>query len=89
MTLLRGVAELRRRWVPHRLDFEDRVFDATGTTKYRLEHRFRGRVRWWVVDWLGTVAPVLSRHADSTSDVLVLVSYAAGTATIRIEEAGA
>ncbi len=89
LSLLRDVAHLKRRWWPRRIDFEDRVVDATGTTLYRLQHGFGGRVRWWVVDWTGaTVEPRLVRNATTTNDVLVLVSYAAGTATIRIEEAG-
>jgi hypothetical protein len=89
MTVLRDIASLKRRWWPERLDFVDRVVDATGTTKYRLPHGLRGRVRWWVVDWQGSAGPGLARHADTDANTLVLVSYVAGTATVRVEEAGA
>ncbi len=87
-TLLRDVAVLKRRWWPHRIDFEGRVVDATGTTKYRLQHNVGAGCRWCVVDWQGTVAASLSRHADTDGNTLVLVSYTAGTATIRVEETG-
>ncbi len=90
MSLLRDVATLKRRWWPRRLDFEDRAVDSTGTTLYRFEHRLGGRVRWWVVDWQSSVgSPWLNRDATTSNDVLVLVSLVSGTATIRIEEAGA
>lgn len=88
MGLLRDVARLKRLWRPRRVDFEDRAFDATGTTKYRLPHGLGGRVRWWVVDWQGAAGPQLARHDDSDDTALVLVSYVAGTATIRVEDAG-
>lgn len=88
MTILRDVALLKRRWWPERIDFEDTVVDATGTTKYRLPHQLGGRVRYWVVQWSGTTAPCLKQHADTTEDVLVLTSNVAGTATIRVEAAG-
>ena len=88
MTLLRDTALLRRRWMPHRLDYEDRAVDDTGTTKYRFTHLFGARVRWWVVDWDGAASPALTKDADTTDDVLVLTSTSAGTMTLRIEEAG-
>lgn len=88
MGLLRDVARLKRSWRPRRIDFEDRAVDATGTTKYRFAHGLDGRVRWYVVDWQGAAGPQLSRHADTTDGALVLVSHVAGTATIRVEEAG-
>jgi hypothetical protein len=86
--VLRDVALLRRRWSPRRVDFEDWPVDATGTTKYRFEHKFDGRVRWWPVDWSGSVAPILLKHTDTTANTLVLTSKAAGTVTIRVEESG-
>lgn len=88
MGILRDVSALKRRWSPNRLDFEDRTVDATGTTKYRFEHRFGARVRWWVVGWSGAAASALSEHTDTDYNTLVLTSASAGTATIRIEEAG-
>ncbi len=85
----RRIAGLERRWNARVLDFEDRTVDDTGATKYRLEHRFGGRVRYWVVDWSGgTDAPNLLRHADTDNNTLVLTSTVAGVATIRVEEAG-
>jgi hypothetical protein len=86
--ILRDIARLTRAWKPRRVDYEDRSVDSTGTTKYRLEHRFGGRVRWWPVGWSGAAAPALSEHADSDTNTLVLTSTSAGTVTIRIEEAG-
>lgn len=88
MTMLRDIALLKRRWAPRRMDFEDVVVDGTATTKYRLTHKFGGRVRWWPVDWLYPSASGLAKHSDTDNDTLVLVSYVAGTVTIRVEEAG-
>jgi hypothetical protein len=89
MRLLKDVSTLRRSWAPRFVDHEDRVVDATGTTTYRFPHGFGGRVRWWPVDWKDASAgPQLERHSDTDSNTLVLVSYAAGTLTLRIEEAG-
>lgn len=89
MTLLRDVVTLKRRWWPRRYDFEDRLVDDTGTTKYRFHHGFNGRVRWWVVDWSNaSTNSQLIRHADSDNNTLVLVSNEIGKVTIRIEEAG-
>jgi hypothetical protein len=88
MRLLRDVAILRRRWAPRRVDFEDVEVDATATVFYRFPHDFNGRVRWWVVDWSGGAAPSLLRDGRSDQNALVLVSTSAGTATIRVEEAG-
>ena len=89
LSMLRDVAQLKRRWLPRRIDFEDRIVDATGTIVYRLQHGFGGRVRWWVVDWTGASNESrLVRHSSSTDNTLALVSYTVGIATIRIEEAG-
>ena len=89
MSMLRDVVTLKRRWWPTFIDFEDVAVDGTGTTKYRFAHRLGKRVRWWPVDWKGaTAGPRLVRHADSDDRTLVLVSYTAGTVTLRTEEAG-
>lgn len=93
MTILRDVATLKRRFWPRRVDHEDRSVDGSGTTLYRFPHNFGGRVRWWPVDWSGAASgPLLVRYDDSddgtNNDTLVLVSYEAGTLTLRIEEAG-
>lgn len=85
----KAAAEVAARHDPARVDHEDIVVDATGATQYRLHHGFGGRVRWWVVDWRSaTAGPQLVYSSSSDNDTLVLVSYVAGTATIRIEEAG-
>lgn len=86
--ILRELATLRRRWWPQRTDFEDVVLDATGTKTFRLTHGFTGRVRWYVVDWTGAAAPAPRRDPSSDLNTLVLTSTSAGTATIRVEEAG-
>lgn len=87
--VLREVATLKRTWTPARIDFEDVTVDATGTTTYTLRHGLNGRVRFWVVDWSSTSAgAALARHADTDANTLVLVSYVAGTATIRVEASG-
>ncbi|MGL4444257.1 MAG: hypothetical protein ACRCU1_11565 [Alsobacter sp.] len=89
MRLLRDVAVLKRRFWPEFLEHEDVVFDGTGTTVYRLPHGFSQRVRWWVTDWSGaTAGPRLVRHASADLSTLALVSYTAGTGTIRITGAG-
>lgn len=87
MRLAKDVTALKRRHFPRRIDFEDRDVDNTGTTKYRFEHGFKGRVRWWPVDVVGGV-PALIRDEDTDQNTLVLTSTNAATLTIRIEEAG-
>lgn len=88
--LLKDIAALKRRAYPRRIDFEDIVVDATGVTAIPMRHGFNGRVRWWPVDWraVGTSGPQLNRGSATDANTLVLVSYAAGTVTIRVEEAG-
>jgi hypothetical protein len=86
--LFRDVALLKRRWRPRWIDYEDLALDATGTTKVRLTHNFGGRVRFWIVDWDGVSSPAPARHSDTDDNALVLVSYVAGTATVRVEESG-
>lgn len=93
MSIAKDVAALKRRFAPRRMDFEDVTVDSTGTTKYRFEHRFGGRVRWWCVMYRdpsgasgGTAT--LRQHADTDKDTLVLVSLVEGVVDVRIEEAG-
>lgn len=50
MRILRDVADLKRRWWPNRIDFEDVSLGASGG-KIRLPHNLSGRVRWRVVDY--------------------------------------
>lgn len=76
----------RRRHEPRWREWED---VTVGTGAYSFEHGFRGRVRWWVVDWLPDSPadmPVLERSSDSTPDTLVLDSACAGVLTLRVEE---
>lgn len=88
--LVTAVSELRRAWAPKTIDFEDVSLGAGGAST-RLEHGFGGRVRWWLVDWQPTATgnrPNVERSSSSTNDVLVLLSSQAGTATVRVEQAG-
>jgi hypothetical protein len=88
--ILKDIASLKRRFWPQRIDFEDIDIDNTGTTLYRFPHGLGGPVRWWPVDWAGAAAgPQLVRDASTDANTLVLVSYEAGTLTLRVEEAGA
>lgn len=91
--MLATLATLRRAWAPRRIDFEDIPVGSIGATVQPLEHGFKGRVRWWVVGWQNSsgAGPSLretTAAAGSTDTTLVLQSYIAGTATIRVEEAG-
>lgn len=89
MSLLRDVSRLKRRFWPAHIEHEDVVFDGTGTVAFRLPHGMNGRVRWWVTDWTGaTGGPQLVRHDATDYNTLVLVSYAAGVGTIRIQASG-
>jgi hypothetical protein len=89
-TLRDQVKVLERRFAVEFIDFEDIALLAYADV--RLSHGFGGRVRWSVLDWIssvGALPPVLERNASATtSDVLVLTSSVAGTATIRVERAG-
>lgn len=89
MALLQDVATLKRRWWPRAIVHRDRVVDSTGTTVYRFPHNFDGRVEWWPVDWTAaTAGPRLVRHSSTDNNTLALVSYTAGTLTLRVQEAG-
>lgn len=88
---LRENAEIRRRWAPRELFFRDQAVTATTTTKIRLTHNFNGKVNWAVVRWDGSAAGSsfgIDEHADTDANTLVLVSSVAGTATVRVWEAG-
>lgn len=90
--LARFVQELRAKSATtdkrRQVDFEDLAV-STGGAQVRLAHGLGARVRWWIVDWSssGTAAPVLRKSSDSDEDTLILESYVAGTATVRVEEA--
>jgi hypothetical protein len=87
--LRKRVTILERRHAPRWRDFEDVTVSTAGAT-VQLEHRFGTRVRFHVVDWTSaTGAPDLRKDTTNTdADTLVLASYVAGTATVRVEEAG-
>ena len=89
LRMLKDVGVLKRRFWPRRIDFEDQAVSTAGAL-VTLTHGFGGRVRWYLVDWesSGTSAPVLKRDSATDNNSLVLASYVAGTATIRVEEAG-
>lgn len=93
--MLKDIALLKRRFAPRRIDFEDQK--VSPSTTYRFQHRFNGRVRWWVVQWKPTSfaanwQPFLLEDPSNPSDANTLVLTASGstdgTATIRVEEAG-
>lgn len=72
--------------------FEDLTLDATGKP-FGVVHNLKRRVRWVLVDWTPATTgqgALVERHNDATvadlsSDTkLVLRSYRAGTATIRV-----
>lgn len=88
--LLRELALLRRRWVPRRIVFRDVTTNGGAMTPqtHQFEHRFGGRVLWWVCDWNQSSPPSLQRHTTTTDDTLVLRSYGAGIVSICVEEAG-
>lgn len=85
------LAEIKRRWSPRVTYFRDQAVTATTTTVIRLEHGFGGRVNWEVAHWAPSVAGTevrLGQHAETDADTLCLASGAAGTVTVRVEEAG-
>lgn len=87
--ILADITAIRRKFVRRNVTFTNLAVDATGTVKYRLPHRFRGAVDWFVVGWRNAVGgPDLVEHEDTDENTLVLVSNEVGTATIRVEERG-
>lgn len=85
--IVRSLAELERRPCPRRIDFEDVEVNGDGVTVYRFQHRFSGRVRWWVTDCLLTDG-ALHRESTTDEDTLALLSEQPGVVTLRIEEVG-
>lgn len=87
MRMLRWLTRLVNLPLFSRIDFEDVTFGSDDSVRYRFDHGFGGRVRWWVV---GTNAQAVLAEDTSLSsdDTLVLISYAAATATLRVEEVG-
>ena len=85
-TALRELAELRREWRPRVRYWRDVTVDGTAATQCRFEHNLGGRVNWHAVGAESTVD--LWQHEDTDDNVLILVSNAPATVTVRIEEAG-
>lgn len=74
---------------------EFEVTCGTSGATVALVHNYRTTVRWYVVDWRSTaVFPTLpsghslTRHTTTTDNELVLASYSAGVAVIRVCPAG-
>lgn len=91
--VLATVAGLRRQWAPRRMYFQDIATTgaAGASVNHSLQHSFGGRVNWWVCGWgiYGDTAPVVCcDDTVTTSETLVLSSFATGTMTICVEEAG-
>jgi len=84
--LVKENAALRKRFVPRRTDFED-LDVGTGTT-HRLNHGFGGRVRWWVIEQIGSNPQLVTIYGDTDKDTLVLYSGVSTRVTVRVEEAG-
>ncbi len=89
-TLLR-VSALEARMPPDGTEFEVEVSTAGATVT--LQHKYSQPVRWWVTVWTRpvsggaypTIDPVLVQDASSDANTLVLRSYVAGRAVIRVE----
>lgn len=87
--LTRSVAEQARAFTPRVIFHRDVTVTGTGLVKYRFQHGFRGLVNWYVARWSSAAGGhSLVEDASTTADTLVLVSYIAGTLTLRVEEAG-
>jgi hypothetical protein len=87
--LLRDVSDIKRRWWPQSLDFEDQA--VVSGTPLRLGHGFGARVRWWVVDWVPTTpgdVAIFEKSSDSDTRTLVLDVGNSGTVSVRVEVAG-
>lgn len=81
------VKDLKKVRQPKFIDFEDIKTTAGGNVI--LPHGLGGRVRWWVIDWVpGTTGNVIGAEgvaASTTSDTLVIKTYAVGVASFRVE----
>lgn len=78
------VAKLENKSGPEAVEIEADV--STGAAKVYLRHSLNSPIRFYVTHWSNsTGAPSLVWSSDSTPDMLVLKSYVAGRAVIRIE----
>ncbi len=71
---------------------EFEVACSTAGALVSMRHGYTGPVRWYVVHWgkvpgvaAPTAAPILVYDDSSTTDILVLKSYTAGRAIVRVE----
>lgn len=86
----RGLSALQLQHRSTFVDFEDKVCGTGGASSaIVLPHNLGGAVRWYVVDWQisgSAGGPILHRNAAASDEnTLVLWSYKAGLATIRVE----
>lgn len=91
--ILRDIGSLKRRFAPRVITFVNLDVDDTGTTVYRLVHKFGGPVAWWPVGWSSTDllapdGPSLVESGAPSVDVVSFVSYVNGRVAIRVEELG-
>lgn len=89
--ILTEIVNLRRRYAPRHIDFED-ITIASGGKTYTFRHGFNGRVRWWVVDYENTgatVGVIVQKWAPLTdANTLGIYSNCDGRITLRVQEAG-
>jgi hypothetical protein len=87
--ILSLLAGLLRSHKPRRTLFVNMTVDATGTTVYRLPHKFGGAVTWTVAGWRdGATGWGLVEESSTDKDTLCLVSFVAGNVDILVEERG-
>src|SRR5438045_1133533 len=67
-SIVSDAQDLKRRFVPRRVEFEDQTVGAgvSGTT-LRLAHNFNGRVRWSVVDWVCSTSAAWILRKDTAN----------------------
>jgi hypothetical protein len=96
--ILRDLADIKRRFFPRRIDFEDVAVTGASST-YRFTHGFGGRVRWWLGDVRPTsmaanyVPAIVASSTDSNTLVLIsldvpVVGSFTGRVSVRVESAG-
>jgi hypothetical protein len=67
------------------IEFE-KACGSSGTVT--VQHNFNCPVRFYITSWKGSAAPALAlNESQSTLNTLVLNSFVAGTAVIRVEKA--
>ncbi len=82
--LVRRVGDLEGKSPPEGLEIEKDV--STGGALVTIEHNFNSSVRWWVTSWKNASSGhSLVWNTASDTNKLVLASYVAGRAVIRVE----